>query len=219
MATLGVLIARIEARLSQASGLDVQIHAEPTLLEMLRHKYNTMFDDHWWFDYLTFETFTLDGTTGQVTTDLTNKIRRFIDIQSVYYGNLPHPLPLASVGTNLLNNFAYALLPSTDPTKVFKLIPATVTGTVSAWYRTRLSDTQWESGDDNLIINMDDELLITGTAFDYMNDDGTNPDATKKLESEYASRLQQLIGLGQQQPILKRRMDASMPTQWWPSDA
>lgn len=215
MATIGVLIARIEARMALAAGLDVQVIEEPRLLEMLRHKYNTIFDEVWWLDTMTIETFTLDGTTGLINEDVTNKINRFIDIHSVFYSHDPHPLPTIQIGTNPNLNRHRSVGPyTTDATKMFKVYPITLSEDINVWYRTRLRDEQWEEDNDETEVNMDDELLITGTIYDYLTDDGANDQSAEKFLKMYDKRYKQLVAASFQHGIAKRQDDTGIPEEW-----
>lgn len=216
MATVEQLITRIEKRISLAAGMDVQVHAEDQLLEMLRHKYNTLFDDHWWYDYLTLETFTLDGATGLITGTVANKIRRFIDINSVYLGSNVRPLPLLSINSNPTLFMGEAVAPYTsDATKMFKVYPIDRAEDVHVWYRKRLSDDEWDiENAATTNVNMDDELLILGTIYDYLVDDASNEQSASKYENQYNQRYQQLVTLGFQNGISKHDGASGMPTQW-----
>lgn len=216
MATVEQILTRVEKRISMAAGMDVQTHAEDQLLEMLRHKYTVLFDDIWWYDYLTLETFTLDGSTGLITGSVANKIRRFNDIHSVFLGGNSRPLPLLNIGSNPTLYIGESMAPyTTDATKMFKVYPIDRDDEVHVWYRTRLDDDDWdiaEAGTTN--INMDDELLILGTVYDFLIDDGSNPDAATKYEQQYGARFQQLVNMSMQQGFSKFSQSNGIPTQW-----
>lgn len=216
MATVEALITRIEKRLAMAAGIDIQEHAEDQLLEMLRHKYNTLFDDRWWFDYLTLETFTLNGTTGLITGTVLNKIRRFIDIHSVYLAGNVRALPMLALSANPTLMTGEAIAPYlSDVTKMFKVYPINRVDSVHVWYRTRLSDDQWELANaSTTIVNMDDELLILGTVYDYLVDDATNEASAAKYETQYNQRYQQLVNLSFQNGISKGDQATGILTQW-----
>lgn len=204
MITLEQLITRIEQRLMMAAGLDVQIHAEDALVEMIRTKYEMLFDDFWWDEYLTLETFTLDGTTGIVTTDLSTKILHFRDINAIYYNNDSRPMPRLSAGNNPTKIRTRSHAPTNVATSVFKVFPSTLTGQVHVWYRTRIAPAAWEAQDPNMQINMDAELLVLGVAFDYLSSDGSNIDDAKKLGGMYAERLKQMRDGMWEAPISKK---------------
>ena len=215
MATVASLIERIEKRINLAAGMNVQVHAEDQLLEMLRHKYNTLFDSHWWQDYLLMETFTLDGVTGQITGSVADKILRYIDIHSVFRGGDAQPLPMRATVTNPTLNTTTRIAPSSDKTKVFRVLPMDTAGEVHVWFRSRLSDEAWDiTNAETTDVNMDDELLITGTVYDYLVDDASNEESARKYEQQYNARFDQLTLLGFQQGISKVSQSAGVATDW-----
>lgn len=216
MPTVASILTRVEKRISMAAGVDVQTHAEDQLLEMLRHKYNILFDDIWWYDYLTLETFTLNGTTGLITGTVANKIRRFNDIHSVFLGGNGRPLPLLNIGSNPSLYVGESIAPyAADATKVFKVYPIDRAEDVHVWYRTRISDDEWDIAvAETTTINMDDELLILGTVYDFLIDDGSNPDAATKYEQQYGARFQQLVSMSMKHGLSKHGGNNGIPTQW-----
>lgn len=216
MPTIANIITRVEKRLALAAGIDVQTHGEDKFLEMIRHKYNILFDDHWWYDFLTLEQFTLTGVNGLISNDVSTKIKRFIDIQSVYINGNARPTPLLPVGTNPDLFMAEAISPyPADATKMFKVWPLDRTGHVNVWYRTRLDDDDWDiEKAETTNINLDDELLILGTVYDWLVDDASNEDAARKYQQQYEARYQQLVTLGMQHGISKYDASNGIPTQW-----
>src|SRR6188768_2863574 len=111
MATIQKLVERIETRLFLAAGIDVQTHAEDQIVEMLRHKYNVLFDDHWYQEYTYPLSATLDGTTGTVTADLSTKILRYSDINCILWDQDETPLPRMPIGSNPANTRTRSIAP------------------------------------------------------------------------------------------------------------
>jgi len=215
MATIGTLIARVQTRIALASGLDVQIVDEPRMLEMLRSRYNTLFDQNWWIDYLTLGTYNLDGTTGLITGDVTGLINRVADIQGIFYNDDTDPLPMIKFNTNPRHSRRTAWAPfASNPAKMFKIYPIDQEAEINVWYRTRLTDEQWEQDNDETEVNMDDEMLILGTTFDYLSDDGSNDDAVKKYLGMYENRVKQVEALQFQAPMSKNNDRNGFPTRW-----
>jgi hypothetical protein len=77
MATLARLITRVQEILSLSGGLGVQTYAQPKIVQYIQMGYTSLSEMRFWDDYTELETYTLDGTTGKVTTDLTNIIKSF----------------------------------------------------------------------------------------------------------------------------------------------
>ena len=69
------------------AGTGVQVYAEDRIAEMIQHKFDVLFDEVFWPQFLTWATWTLDGTLGVVTTDLTDLVKRFEDVRVVFPEN------------------------------------------------------------------------------------------------------------------------------------
>lgn len=214
MATIEQLINRIETEVSLAAGLDVQVHAEDALLAILRRYYNKFFEYAWWDDYLITETFTLDGTTGLITADISAKILSMRDIHSVFYDSDPKPLPRKQNNVNPSLIARRCISPTPDATKVFKVWPVDTTGDVHVTYRTKLTDAVWETPLVETEINMDDELLVTAVAYDYLTTEGSNDADAEKFKQATISRLSELTKGDLNGPISKTSQSVSYPTRW-----
>src|SRR5687768_10716401 len=157
MATIKELVERIETRLFLAAGLDVQIHAEDQIVEMLRGVYNTLFDDFFDPNYTLYMQATLDGTTGKVVEDLSTIILRYQDIHSVFWDTDETPLPRVTPGTNPSRIRRRSILPSGEASSVFRLYPNDETGPVHIWYKTKIANNIWDDNEYDTQINLDDE--------------------------------------------------------------
>lgn len=215
MATIKTLIERVETRLFLVAGIDVQIHAEGQLEEMLRGVYNTLFDDFWHPDYTFYMSGTLDGTTGQIGTDLTDIVRRYKDLHTIYWGEDELPLPRVSPGASLSRIRRRSVMPSSDPSKVFTIVPVDTTGEVHFWYRTKIADAVWEDQEYDTPINMDDEVLLLGVMYEWLTIDDSNQSATKQYEQKYLQRQQQMREAQWQMPLSKRKLERDGPATRW----
>ncbi len=179
-----------------AAGTGVQVYAEDRIAEMIQHKFDVLFDEEFWPQFLTWATWTLDGTLGVITTDITDEVKRFQDLFVVF----PEDSDIAITDLSALTTNPFRLagttpqhlqaLGPTDPQKVSRLFhvwPKTATGNLNALYRTK-PDTF--TGEDN--IDFDDQALILGATFDYLEDDATNPNATQKFQLLFEARVKQL---------------------------
>jgi hypothetical protein len=196
MTTFSQLIARTADRLSQASGTGVQVYAEDRIGEMIQHKFDILFDRQFWPQFCTWQQVTLDGTLGVATVDFTDIIKRFVDIQVIYPENSNTMLtklsqstlnPFNLSGTSPVHFEALGPTATNKTTKVFNIWPKTATGDIILRYRTKpdtftLQDT----------VDFDDQALILGATYDYLEDDGTNPNATQKFQGLFESRVEQL---------------------------
>ena len=101
MATLTELITRTADRLSMVAGTGVQTYAEDRIAEMIQHKFDVLFSEVFWPQFLTWNEYTLDGTLGVVTADLTDTLKRFEDIRVIFVSSTNTPLTkLAASTTN-----------------------------------------------------------------------------------------------------------------------
>lgn len=216
MATIQQIIDRAQQKMYIAAGANVQIHAEDGMTEFLRSAYNTLFDSRWWQDYMVTETFELDGITGTVVGDLTDKIRKFTDIYAVFYDREEHALPVINSVHNPSNVRRRGIKVNPSPSSVFTVCPVDSTGPVHVTYRTRVPDTVWEEYDFDHEINMDDELLINLLCYDFMVDDGSNPEATQRFLQRFESRMRSITNNEMSQGISKSSQSSNVLTDWEP---
>jgi hypothetical protein len=196
MSTLTELITRTADRLSMVAGTGVQTYAEDRIAEMIQHKFDVMFSEAFWPQFLSWSIYTLDGTLGVVTADLTTTLKRFEDIRVIYPDNTNTSLTKLSAlttnpntlsGTTPIHFEALGPTATNKITKVFNVWPKTATGNIDVQYRTK-PDTF--IGTDE--IDFDDQALILGATFDYLEDDGTNPNASQKFQLLFEARVKQL---------------------------
>lgn len=188
MITLRDAKDRTLRRMSIASGLDVQVYAEEPLTEIINHKITAIFDLAWWPQYMTSETLTL--LAGIVQSDLSTKLKGFNDLRFVYLGSCPDPLPRLASYVNPSAVYLPSVVPDIDATKVFKVIGNFSDTSCTIVYRQRPAAV---SADDDQIL-LDDQLIILGSAYDYLNSLGTGTGEEDKLLQMFQSRLQVLTG-------------------------
>lgn len=187
------------------AGSGVQIYSEDRIAEMIQHKFDVLFEEAFWPQFCTWYTWTLDETLGIVTTDLTEILKRYEDIQVIFPD--ASNTALTKVSSLTLNPFTlsgttpihYESLGPGDTnktTRVFQIWPKASTGDIIARVRTK-PDT-FVSTDE---VDFDDQALILGATFDYLEDDGTNPNATQKFQLLFEARVKQLKNTFNSAPI------------------
>jgi hypothetical protein len=205
MSTLTQLIDRTADRLSMVGGTGVQTYAEDRIAEMIQHKFDVLFEEVYWPQFLTWAQWTLDGTLGIITTDVTDELKRFEDIRVVFVENSTNPLTVISAlstnpfelsGTTPIHYEGLATTNTYYTTRVFQVWPKTATGDIIVQYRTK-PDTF--IGTDE--VPFDDQALILGAVYDYLEDDGTNPNATQKFQMLFEARVKQLKNSFNDNPI------------------
>lgn len=200
MATpFNTLINRTIARLSMVSGTSVQTYAEDRIAEMLQHKFDVLFMEYWWPQFMVWKTSALDGTLGVVTDDLTTELKDFLDLRVIYIENTNTPLTVLPSTVNpytLSGTTPIHFEASTIVAKVFHVWPLASTGNIIYAFRSKPDD--FVSTDS---VNFDAQTLILGTCFDYLEDDGMNPNASQKFQALFESRVKQLKKTVNAQPM------------------
>jgi hypothetical protein len=97
-----------------------------------------------------------------------------------------------------------------DRKRWFKVLPITTTGKVYVTYRTKPPD--FEQDDD--IIYMDTQLLMLGTCWDVLEDDGTNPGASDKFRILFQDALSQFNRQGFNIPLDTIMSSRSTVSRW-----
>ena len=208
MSTLSDLIIAAQERMSQMSGLGVQTYAQPKLVRIAQAKFNFLFDELWWKDYCTTETFAI-GVDGLIVADIAAKIKRFIDVQYVWWETETNPLPELTSMTNptavTMRCFeAYGL-----NNKILRILPLNVTGNITVRYRTKPNNFV-----DTDTIKMDADLLINGMCAEYLLAEGANMGLADQFNSMYQGRFEQLRKLEQKNTKSMYSYTASGVTEW-----
>ena len=205
MITFGQIVTKVLQRLALVEGLDAQIYAEPRIQLAVQHKFDLIFREYWIPEYTTWqEEFMLDGVSGVVTADLSTRIKDFRDLHSVFWEGSHKPMPMAPLSTRD-SDVTYPSLRQlgTNTSKWFKVLPTTTSGKVFVSYRTKPDDFE-EDGDE---IHMDQQLLLLGSCWDVLEDDGTNPGASDKFRVLFQDALAQFNRQQHNIPL-----DTMMPT-------
>lgn len=196
MATFEQLITRTITRLSMVPGYGVQTYAEDQIAEMIWHKFLVARDSLWWDDMMSFATLTLDAD-GVPTDNIVRTppltpvgdeivINKYSDIQHAWYGSEPYPMKSMPRRRNPTERLPYARLKAPHTDKVIKFYNCE-SGTVTVRYRTyyEIFNAQDE-------VPFDEQLLILGAAWDYLEDDGSNPMQIEKFKNLYVERMELL---------------------------
>ena len=208
--TFSNIVQRTIKMLSQVYGTSVQRYSEPRIQEMVQSRFEMLFDEYWWHQFKGSGTFTLNGTTGEVTETLTSLIKRYEDVQAVFITGMT--VPLAQLPTK----FNAATLASSSPkfigpsaTKVFKVYPVASTGTIEVHYRTLPT-----SFTDDSVVDFDDFTLIYAACMDFAIDDATNELQIQKFDALFTKRLEQLVRMQNQIALPINRNEQITLTDW-----
>lgn len=177
---VSALVTRVEKRLRMVAGVSVQLYAEDHILHSIQTAFDRLFMIRWWPSYMSWTTWTLDGTAGKVTTDLTLLVKEFTDIRGIWYDTDSETLP--RVPTNmrvdrLVGTEARYWEPlKQEITRVFRILPVTTTGDVHVHYRTKPDDFGIT---DTIYLNP--LLLELAAAYEHVVADGANPGHAEML--------------------------------------
>jgi len=167
--TLDELVTKVTRRLSQVPGVGVQLYAEDRIVDMIQHKFDILFDELFWPQFSGWYQWTLDGSTGVITTDVSTILKRFDDIDVIFLPNSDSPLP--KLPDRVVNPFQLTgqtpLYYDANPgstSRPFLVWPKTATGTIDVHVRTKPDDFIGDS-----IVDFDNQALILGTVFDYLD--------------------------------------------------
>lgn len=187
MATFETVVNNVETLLRQEPGISVQQYSEDNIAMLLQNSFDRLFATYWFPEYYNAgEEFTLDGTTGKVTDDLTAKIKSWKDVRFIW--KAPYVQPLNRRAAHINPIATYGLDPQWEPVagnKIFRMVPITTTGSIVVAYRTKPDD--FIAADTMLI---DTDVMEAEAVRDYLADDASNEIAIKKWESKLSEREQ-----------------------------
>lgn len=189
MITFGDVVTKILQRLALVEGLDAQIYAEPRIQLAVQHKFDMIFREYWLPEYTVYqEPHTLDGVTGQITEEIFGELSDWRDVHSVFWESSHKPLPIAPMNTRDMDISYPSVRPQgKNKHRWFRIVPVNTIGKVFVTYRVKPKDFE-EDGD---VIYMDTQLLILGSCWDVLEDDGTNPGAADKFRILFQDALSQ----------------------------
>lgn len=191
------LVQRCIIRLRQVAGVTTQAYAEQGIEILLEECYEQCRGLRWWDHLTSWNTYTLDETTGKITGTITGARERMGDVQVVFAGTQQVPLPLLNSKTNLARYTgttprAMAPLSIADDAlgeKLFKVYPLASTGDIQV----RLRQDPVDLFDDPaVVVPFDSTALVNGACFKYAIMDGTNPGSVQEFDRAYNERIEQL---------------------------
>lgn len=202
--TYGDIVDDTIVMMGQVSGSSVQTYTEPLVKlavnRIFTFLYNKMQWDHLW----TWETKTLDGTTGKFTTVFTT-VKQWEDVTEMRIGGTERviPKPVGNEHTIFTSGSTpefYTVLPWDDAdaeTKFIQIWPPTATGSVDMLVGHRPEN--FELPDDK--VPMDRSLMVDGAVWWLLEDDGMNPASVDKARTAFDLNYQDIISRAGAKPI------------------
>lgn len=213
--TLAEIIVRAERELNQSAGLSVQVYAQDTLKQKILDAFVVFFDDLTvtWKRFVGSTTYTLDGTTGHVTSNaVQDTYRQYDHITSVFPATSTYPLTSAPQNqNNTLISGDTPLYIQHGSTDVLKVLPITATGQIVVNGKQFPAGFPYNPGD---TVPFDALALAYYAAWEYAVDDGTNAAGAEKLRAKFENRYRQLKLNQSQEPIALNGRAREIPTGW-----
>lgn len=196
--TLADLIVDVESELYQVPGISTQVYAQDMLMRKIINAYLMIATDPEvrWKRFRTTTEYTLDGTTGRTTADVSLTYRTFDDIYSVFPENSDEPLKSGGIRHNLrLITGTTPQIYVPDSVGIIRIVPITSVGKIVVVGRhlPRVSGLTLED-----TIPFDYLTIVYFVCWQSCVDDGANPAMAEKFQSMYENRIKQL-NKGQQE--------------------
>lgn len=210
--TFEQIITEVQNALSQVTGLGVQSYSQDKIGDMIQRTFNRVRVDRWWSHLMRWQQLALDGTTGHTTT--AQLVLDYTDIRGVFRSDWDRKLSEIPSEVNPFRIMGitprYIAADDTVPGQVFMVYPITATDSALAVaYRKgypsfTLTDT----------VPFDSDTVVTGSAWQYSSDDGTNPAQTAKFKAMFDDFLMVKEQQHDSQPIILDPRVREIPDQW-----
>lgn len=188
---LSEIITFVQKELSQIAGVTVQIYSEDLIAQKVQTSFELLYSDRSWKRFQTFETYTLDGTTGRVTGNVSTTFKQFEDIYKIYPVGYDQPLSVYSMERNpaaLTGTFPLEYTADRTANKIFRVLPITATGQIAVVGRIGYS-TPFAADE---VVPFDYLALGFMTAWQYAVDDASNSAMIDKFKALFDTRIAQL---------------------------
>lgn len=212
--TLEALITECEDAIGQSPGINVQVYAQGTIVNLIQDAYLTFVTDSKvrWKRYKTFQNYTLDGSTGRCTVDPTITFKDYMNIHAVYPGDSDRPLSALPGNTNparITGNRPRFY--SADSSKLIRVYPITAVGQITIVGQSlTLPPFNLDS-----VVPFDYLAIKYYVAWQYLNDDGANPAAAERNRMLFQNRWDQLKKSQESEPVSLTGRGTQIPTTWY----
>jgi hypothetical protein len=189
-ASIREIVTAAQEIVGEVAGAGVQTYGEDRMMKDTISVFNMLHKKYFWPQFIEWFELTLNGTTGRVTdADAFNYVYGFEDIFAIYVQNTGRrllPIPHRINPYTLTGDAAryYGSIPANDADYIgrrIKIYPVTATGIIQVGAKvyplTRVDadpESEWDWDD---IMELDADMLIHGTAWRTLNNDGMNPQA------------------------------------------
>ena len=208
--------------LGEVTGVGTQAYSEPRMVKDAGRAFNMLFKKHWWRQYTTWTTQTLDGVTGTVVSGTAfTQVIDFDDFAAVHPVNSSSPLPTMPELTNpssITGDTAryWTAMNASEPSyrgKKIRIIPVTATGDINvrARFHPLPNGGEWLLATE---LEFDRDLLVFGTAYVALSGDDLNPQAKADVQQMMDGRYKDIQhSLANQHTARERSSD--IPRSWY----
>lgn len=189
--TLQNLTQKTIKKLSLYSGTGVQIYAEDRIADMIIDAYNELIDERFWSDCMEWHQYNLSGENGIVNENVIDDIKNISDIECIFSEyNKRHQLRKAhntTIPYTIEGNVPQLYIKSTNPNKIFAVIPFNSTGKLYVRSRKKLLQIYPQD-----LVPFDSLALVYKVCWQYTVDDGSNPAEQQKFKQLFDERMKEL---------------------------
>lgn len=220
--TLEELITEIQTELHQVAGPAVQVYSQDMLVNRVNDAFLTFFDDPEikWKRFYDFATFTLDGTTGKATTDVSATFNNYNNIDAVYPSASDRRLVNWNRQRNpalITGDYPVFVKPTSTAQKIFQVLPLTATGDVVVLGKVLPATFPFDDLAD--VVPFDYLAIKYYVAWQELADDGANPQSAENAQSMFQNRYDTLAKNQSQEPIAYNGGMSQYPTEWYDPNA
>jgi hypothetical protein len=221
-ATLRVIVDQAEQLIGEVAGVGVQQYSEDILFRHAIRGFDMLFKKYHWPNYRKWQTVTLDGTTGVITTNAFTNVLDFEDFMSVHRSGEATPLPVLPkgrppstvTGTRALYWTSMHVTDTNYVNRKLQFYPTTSVGGIEVQARiypvsSPAIDWDWED-----TMYLDKSLLVYATSFMALIANALNPDAANTCKSLMETQYNNITNGLADTPIAIEHSNA-VPDQWY----
>lgn len=215
--TIATIKERVLYELRTQAGLSTQIYAEDVILTNIQSTFDELMNmsDVFWPDYMKWNTWTVDGTTGEVTDDITAELTRHEDIRMMWYDQRDYPIQrLPSMQRyDKVRGVATFWEPLLQDPKIFRILPID-TPTASLLVHHKIRPASFVADDD--VCWMDLDMIACGAAYYFLAGEGAEADATNSMRAHFITKRKEIIdNMIDYEVPLNRFRRAQLPDTWY----
>jgi hypothetical protein len=221
-ATLRVIVDESEQLIGEVAGVGVQQYSEDVLMRHAIRGFDMLFKKYHWPNYRKWQTVTLNGSTGIITTDAFQGVRDFEDFMSVHRTGETQPLPVLPkgrppgtvTGSRALYWTSMHVTDANYVNRKLQFYPIGATGTLDIQARiypivSPAIDWDWED-----VMYLDKSLLVYATSFMALVVNALNPEAANTCKGLMQTQYDNITNGLADTPIAIEHSN-SVPDQWY----